>query len=40
MRGVERHIKIRHIRHCLKADPAYGAGIAAALDIPLSDVPA
>ncbi|WP_312956547.1 catalase [Pseudomonas songnenensis] len=40
MQGVERHIKIRHIRHCLKADPAYGAGIAAALDIPLSDVPA
>ncbi|MCB4793545.1 catalase [Pseudomonas sp. NP21570] len=40
MQGVARHIKIRHISHCLRADPAYGAGIAAALDIPLSEVPA
>ncbi|MCX5736364.1 MAG: hypothetical protein NTW68_18945 [candidate division NC10 bacterium] len=32
-------IKIRHIGNCLKADPAYGKGIAAALGIPLSEVP-
>ncbi|MBT3346507.1 MAG: catalase [Gemmatimonadetes bacterium] len=31
-------IKIRHIAHCLKADPAYGEGVAAELGIPLSDV--
>ena len=31
---------IRHIRNCLKADPAYGKGIADALGIALSDVPA
>ena len=35
-----REIQIRHIRHCLKADPAYGAGIAKALGIDLSEVPA
>jgi len=32
-------IKIRHIGNCLKADPAYGAGVAKALGIPLSKVP-
>lgn len=35
---VPRHIQLRHIRHCLKADPAYGKGIADALGIPLSEV--
>jgi catalase len=35
-----RSIHIRHIRNCLKADPAYGKGIAQALGIPLSEVPA
>lgn len=35
-----REIQIRHIRHCLKADPAYGKGIADALGISLSDVAA
>ena len=39
MNGVERHIMIRHITHCYKADPAYGEGIAAALGIPMSEVP-
>jgi catalase len=34
-----REIQIRHIGNCLKADPAYGAGIAKALGIALSDVP-
>ncbi|NOZ79118.1 MAG: catalase [Acidobacteria bacterium] len=33
-----RQIQIRHIGSCLKADPAYGKGIADALRIPLSDV--
>jgi catalase len=31
-------IKIRHIGNCLKADPAYGKGIADALGIPLEKV--
>ena len=34
-----REIKIRHIGNCLKADPAYGKGVADALGIPLSKVP-
>lgn len=34
-----RAIQIRHISNCLKADTAYGKGIAEALDIPLSEVP-
>lgn len=33
-----REIQIRHIGHCFKADPAYGEGVAKALDIPMSDV--
>ena len=32
-----REIQLRHIRHCLKADPAYGAGVAKALGIPASE---
>ena len=35
-----REIQIRHIGDCLNADPAYGNGIADALKITLSDVPA
>ncbi|PHS31377.1 MAG: catalase [Methylophaga sp.] len=31
-------IQKRHIRNCLKADPAYGAGIAKALAISLDDI--
>ena len=34
-----REIKIRHIGNCLKADPAYGKGVADALGIPLSEIP-
>ena len=34
-----RAIQIRHIGNCLKAAPAYGAGIAKASGIPLGDVP-
>ena len=33
-----REIKIRHIGNCLKADPAYGKGLADAIGIPLSEV--
>jgi catalase len=38
--GAPRHIQIRHIGNCLKADPAYGKGVADALGIPLGEVPA
>jgi len=33
-----REIQLRHIRHCRKADPAYGEGIAKALGIEMSEV--
>jgi len=39
MQGVQEPIMIRHIQHCLKADPAYGKGVADALGIPLEKVP-
>jgi catalase len=39
MGDAPREIKIRHISNCLKADPAYGKGVAAALGIPLNEVP-
>jgi catalase len=39
MGDIPKHIKLRHIGNCLKADPAYGAGVAAALGIALSEVP-
>ena len=29
-----REIQLRHIGNCLKADPAYGEGVAKALGIP------
>lgn len=38
MGDAPREIKIRHIGNCLKADKAYGAGVAAALGIPLNEV--
>lgn len=38
MGDAPREIKIRHIGHCFKADPAYGEGVAKALDIPMSEV--
>jgi catalase len=34
-----KEIKVRHIGNCLKADPAYGKGVADALGISLSEVP-
>jgi len=39
MGDVPMEIKLRHIGNCLKADPAYGKGVADALSIPLRDVP-
>jgi catalase len=38
MGDAPRMIKIRHIGNCLKADKAYGQGVADALGIPLSEV--
>jgi len=38
MGDAPREIKIRHIGNCLKADPAYGKGVAEALGIPMSEV--
>lgn len=40
MGNAEKHIKLRHIEHCYKADPAYGQGVADALGIPWSEVEA
>ena len=39
MADAPMEIKVRHIGHCLKADPAYGKGVAKALGIPLNKVP-
>lgn len=36
--GAPREIQVRHINNCLKADPAYGKGVADALAIPLGDI--
>jgi catalase len=37
--GAPREIHIRHIGNCLKADKAYGKGVADALGIPLGELP-
>jgi catalase len=37
--GAPREIQIRHIGNCLKADPAYGKGVADALGISLGELP-
>jgi len=37
MGDAPREIKLRHIGNCLKADPAYGKGVAAALGIPIEE---
>ncbi len=36
--GATREVQLRHIRHCQKADSAYGAGVAKALGIPANEV--
>lgn len=38
MGDAPREIKIRHIGNCMKADEAYGRGVADALDIPVSEL--
>jgi catalase len=38
MGDAPKHVKIRHIGNCLKADPAYGKGVADALGISLGEV--
>lgn len=35
-----KEIQLRHIGNCLKADPAYGKGVADALEVSLSEVQA
>ena len=40
MGDAPREIKIRHIGNCLKADEAYGKGVADAPGIPLGEMPA
>ena len=37
MGDAPREVKVRHIGNCLKADPAYGKGVADALGIPVSE---
>jgi len=37
MGDAPKEIKVRHIGNCLRADPAYGKGVAKALGIPLSE---
>ena len=38
MGDAPKEIKIRHMGNCMKADPAYGEGVAKALGIPMSEV--
>jgi catalase len=38
--GAPREIQLRHIAHCTKADPAYGAGVAKALGLTADDLAA
>jgi catalase len=35
--GAPKEIQVRHVRNCLKADPAYGAGVAKALGLSEAD---
>lgn len=36
--GAPREVQLRHISNCMKADPAYGKGVAKALGIALKDI--
>jgi len=38
MGDAPKDIKVRHIGNCLKADPAYGQGVARAMDISLDEI--
>ena len=37
--GAPKEVQLRHIGNCMKADPAYGKGVADALGIPASELP-
>ena len=39
MGDAPKEIKLRHVGNCMKADPAYGKGVAEALDISLDELP-
>ncbi len=39
MGDAPKEVKVRHIGNCLKADAAYGEGVAQTLGIPMSEVP-
>jgi catalase len=39
MGDAPRDIKVRHIGNCLKADLAYGEGVAKAMDISMDEIP-
>ena len=39
MGDIPKEIKLRHIGNCMKADPAYGKGIAIAPGIPMQEIP-
>jgi len=39
MGDAPKMVKVRHIGNCMKADPAYGEGVAKALGIAMSDIP-
>jgi len=39
MGDAPKEIKVRHIVSCMKADPAYGKGVAKALSIPMRGIP-
>jgi catalase len=38
MGDAPKAVKVRHIGNCLKADPAYGQGVAKALGIPMGEI--
>jgi catalase len=38
--GADKEIQLRHIRHCHKADPAYGEGVAKALGVGIAEATA
>ena len=37
LNGVPKEIQLRHLRHCFKADPAYGEGLGKLLNIDLNE---
>ena len=37
LNGVPKEIQLRHLKHCYKADPAYGEGIGKLLGIAVSE---